>query len=121
LSAFERLYSFTGKVSFGSWLKKIIINRSLDTLKSRHVTFDEVPDIAEPIAENAMEEQNLSVQKIHKAIGLLPEKYRIILSLYLLEGYDHAEIGDILNIKESSSRSQYTRAKQQLIRLIKTL
>ena len=56
---------------------------------------------------------------MRKAIALLPDGYRVVLSLYLLEGYDHQEIGEILGITESTSKSQYSRARQKLLQLLK--
>ncbi|MBD0260034.1 MAG: sigma-70 family RNA polymerase sigma factor, partial [Cytophagales bacterium] len=59
------------------------------------------------------------VERVRKAIALLPDGYRVVLSLYLLEGYDHQEIADILGITESTSKSQYSRARQKLLQLLK--
>jgi RNA polymerase sigma factor (sigma-70 family) len=123
LSAFEKIGSYGGEVSFGAWLKRIVINKSLDSVKKRKIDFlnlDEItgqlPDENEP---DDTEQISLQVEKVHKCINLLPDGYRIVLSLYLLEGYDHEEIAEILNISASTSRSQYTRARQKLYDLIK--
>jgi RNA polymerase sigma factor (sigma-70 family) len=73
-----------------------------------------------PEEEQADEDElQYQVQKIHKSIQLLPEGYRIVLSLYLLEGYDHEEISHILKISENTSRTQFMRAKRKLIEIIK--
>ena len=66
-----------------------------------------------------MDEIPVNMDKIRDAIMNLPEGFRIVLSLYLLEGYDHEEIGQILNIASSTSRSQYTRARQKLAEILK--
>ncbi len=93
LSAFEKIDSYEGKVSFGAWLKRIVINRSLDALKKRKagiISIDNAAELPEVNDEDTGEELiNLQVEKIHKCIKLLPDGYRIILSMYLLEGYDH--------------------------------
>ena len=56
----------------------------------------------------------MDVKRIHSAMEQLPDGYRVIFSLYALEGYDHAEIAQILDISESTSKSQYLRAKQKI-------
>ncbi len=65
------------------------------------------------------EEADIRVEEVKEAINRLPDGYRIILSLYLLEGYDHDEIGEILSISSSTSRSQLSRAKQKLVAELK--
>jgi RNA polymerase sigma factor (sigma-70 family) len=114
LKAFTKIDTYEGKVSFGAWLKKIVINRSLDELKKRKVKFvelnEKIPD-EEPTSLNVSE---IQMEKLKKSIQQLPDGYRVVLSLYLLEGYDHEEISQILGISNVSSRSQFMRAKQKL-------
>ena len=123
LSAFDRIDTFSGEVSFGAWLKRIVINKSLDFLKKKKLEFtviEEGSEIADEAESDRDDENlNLKVARIHECIKLLPDGYRIILSLYLLEGYDHEEIGEILGISASTSRSQYTRARQKLCSMLK--
>jgi RNA polymerase sigma-70 factor (ECF subfamily) len=120
LSAFEKIETYSGTVSFGAWLKKIVINRSLDRLGKRKAVFEDIEshvgirdDSHEDSSRN--EEIDVKVEEVKEAIENLPDGYRVILSLYLLEGYDHDEIADILKISSSTSRSQLSRAKQKLI------
>jgi RNA polymerase sigma factor (sigma-70 family) len=120
LSAFEKIDTYSGTVSFGAWLKKIVINRSLDTLNKRKAVFEDIEShvgIRDDSSDDAdrYEEMDLKVEEVKEAIDRLPDGYRIILSLYLLEGYDHDEIAEILSINSSTSRSQLSRAKQKLI------
>lgn len=120
LSAFEKIDTYSGTVSFGAWLKKIVINRSLDALNRRKAIFEDIDyhtGIRDESNEDLMrkEEVDVQVEEIKEAIGRLPDGYRIILSLYLLEGYDHDEISEILSISSSTSRSQLSRAKQKLL------
>ena len=120
LSAFEKIDTYSGTVSFGAWLKKIVINRSLDALNRRKAIFEDIDShtgIRDESSEDLIrkEETDVQVEEIKEAIGKLPDGYRIILSLYLLEGYDHDEISEILSISSSTSRSQLSRAKQRLI------
>ena len=124
LSAFEKIDTYSGTVSFGAWLKKIVINRSLDYLNKRKAVFEDIEshvgikdDSYEETARN--EDIDLRVEEVKGAIDRLPDGYRVILSLYLLEGYDHDEIAEILSVTSSTSRSQLSRAKQKLIMELK--
>ncbi len=124
LSAFEKIETYSGTVSFGAWLKKIVINRSLDALGKRKAVFEDIDSHVgirdESPEENIRnEEVDVRVEEVKEAIEKLPDGYRVILSLYLLEGYDHDEIAEILNISSSTSRSQLSRAKQKLLNVLK--
>ena len=122
LSAFEKISSYSGTVSFGSWLKKIVQNRSLDYLSKRSKlvygdleSYDAVEDNSIQTA-GLIEEQDSRMNIIIQIIKQLPEIYQKILSLYLFEGYDHEEISEILSIPSSTSRSQYSRAKSRVLK-----
>ncbi len=124
LAAFDKLDSFEGKVSFGAWLKRIVINRSLDAVRKRKLQFESIDDTETDIAapeENSDDERNNAKEQIARIIAALPQladNYRIVFSLYYLEGFDHQEIAQILDIRESTSRSQLTRARQRVLQLI---
>ena len=124
LSAFEKIETYSGTVSFGAWLKKIVINRSLDAVSRQKAIFEdidthyELQEESDYDTDNKMELEE-KMQEVKSAINNLPDGYRIILSLYLLEGYDHDEIAEILNITSSTSRSQLSRAKQKLLNELK--
>jgi len=122
LDAFRRLDSYTGEGSFGSWLKRIVINNSLDSLRKNRelVSIDEeVLDFPEAAEENFEADIQLRVQEVKEAIAQLPEEYRIVISLFLLEGYDHEEISEILNISNNTSRTRFVRAKQKVLKILK--
>ncbi len=119
LSAFKKIETYKGEVSFGAWLKKIVINRSLDYLKKRKVKFEEVNEKTTQISDSQIETKEIDVQMIKDAIRELPNGYRVVLSLYLIEGYDHDEISQILEISNSSSRTQLLRAKNKLRLILK--
>jgi len=124
LSAFEKIDTYSGTVSFGAWLKKIVVNRSLDALNKKKAVFEDIDshiDIRDDSPDESArnEELDLRVEEVKEAIDRLPDGYRVILSLYLLEGYDHDEIAEILSINSSTSRSQLSRAKQKLISELK--
>jgi RNA polymerase sigma-70 factor (ECF subfamily) len=123
LNAFQKLDTWRGEVSFGAWLKKIVINRSLDVIKTRKalISLDSVPEIAEEHEEEYLNYRDIKPEMISNAISSLPDGYRVILSLYLIEGYDHEEISEILHITNATSRTQYHRAKRQLAMKFKTI
>jgi RNA polymerase sigma factor (sigma-70 family) len=123
ITAFEKIETFKGESTFGAWLKRIAVNKSIDALRRNLSIFQPMNDalensIPEDSDHSAFEKNDQVLEKVEiikKALGLLPDGYRVVLSLYLFEGYDHEEIAQILGISESTSRSQYTRAKQKLI------
>ncbi len=124
LSAFEKINTYSGNVSFGAWLKKIVVNRSLDALGMRKAVFEDIDshaEIRDESHEDAAYNEELAtkVEEVKAAIERLPEGYRVILSLYLIEGYDHDEIAELLHISSSTSRSQLSRAKQKLVSELK--
>ena len=123
IKAFKKINSYKGEVAFGAWLKRIVINQSIDELKKKKL---ELVSINEEIYkkvddENWEVEDKISVEQIVKSIQNLKEKYRLVLSLYLLEGYDHQEISEILGITESTSRTNLLRGKKQLKEHLKSL
>ena len=119
--AFRRIDSFRFESTFGAWLKRIVINKCINELKRKKIELeygDQVYQI-EISDDEQSDENHLQVEKIKRAMGLLPDGYRVVFSLYLLEGYDHQEISEILGISESTSKSQLARAKKKLIEIIK--
>jgi RNA polymerase sigma-70 factor (ECF subfamily) len=122
VDVFTHLQSYRYESTLGAWIKRIVVNRCINKLKSRRIQWvewnNQEPE-PEPDHTFDFDEEDLRVVKIKKAIGLLPDGYRTVLSLYLFEGYDHQEIGEILNISEETSKSQYSRARVKLKELIK--
>ena len=99
--------------TFGAWLKKIIVNKCLNHIKKKKIDLT-LCETLPPVIYEEDEEVKYETEKIFKSIEMLPDGYRIILTLYLIEGYDHSEISQILGITESTSKSQYSRAKEKL-------
>ena len=121
ISAFQKLKSFRGESSFGAWLKKIVINQAINHQRKQRLMVEPI-GMNEVIDEdNKVDEDHLSVniERVRDAIQKLPDGYRTVFSLYLLEGYDHTEIAQIMGISESTSKTQYIRAKQKLRELLK--
>ncbi len=119
LSAFKKIETYKGEVSFGAWLKRIVVNRSLDYLKKRKVKFEEINERTTEIEDYQMETKEVNIEMLKNAIQKLPDGYRVVLSLYLIEGYDHEEISQILGISNSNSRTQFLRAKNKLREMLK--
>jgi RNA polymerase sigma factor (sigma-70 family) len=121
--AFEAIDSFGYKSTFGAWLKRIVINKSINALRKRKM---DIIDIEKTSVAHLPEEENydeeaimFKVDEIKKAAKELPNGYRTVLSLHLFEGYDQEEIAEILQISHATVRTQYMRAKQKLLLLIK--
>lgn len=121
VDAFKNLTSFRYESTFGSWLKRIVINKSINHLKLKKIPITTLDKHEYHITEEIKESVNTrDIEKIKKGITRLPDGYRQIINLYLIEGYDHIEISEILEISSSTSKSQYHRAKKKLIQIINT-
>ena len=124
IKAFEKLHQFNGEVTFGAWLKRIVINRCLDKLKAKKM---ETVALNEHVIGTVEEEGNWSVddgvgvEQVKEKMKQLPEKYKYPLMLYLLEGYDHQEIAEILGITKVASRTLVHRGKKKLQEELKDL
>lgn len=119
LKAFENIGSYDSRFAFGSWLKRIVINRSLDILKKRKVNFVPIKEAEIPEEEEYEEELVFDVNVIRKCVQELPDGYRTILTLFLFEDHSHKEIAALLGISEGTSKSQYNRARKKLGESIK--
>ncbi|WP_426430879.1 RNA polymerase sigma factor [Winogradskyella sp. HB-48] len=125
IKAFSKLDQYRAEVSFGAWLKRIVVNRCIDVLKSKkqrlieleehHLNVIDTNEGAEWLVDD-----DTTIEDVKKAIEALPEKYKYVVMLYLIEGYDHNEISEILNISEVASRTQLSRGKQKLQTVLKT-
>lgn len=119
--AFMQLSSFEHKSTFGAWLKQIVIFKSIGHLKRQRMNLVDMETVADIAEENEFEEADIcyTVNVIKQKMKQLPDGYRTVLSLYLFEGYDHEEIAEILGVAHSTVRTQYIRAKQKLLQLLK--
>lgn len=117
--AFRKLKSFRYESTFGAWLKSIVINRSINQLRKRKIELF-TDDFADQPEEDNSNDPDLAgdMQKVFNSIEKLSHGYRLVFTLYLLEGMDHKEISKILEISESTSKSQYLRAKLKLKKLL---
>lgn len=122
VDAFKNLKNFKYESTFGAWLKRIIINKSINHLKLKRIDVLPMDDHEYYLTEESNENvDSMDLQKVKIGIERLPNGYKQIINLYLIEGYDHVEISEILKIATSTSKSQYHRAKKKLIEIIKTL
>jgi len=124
LDAFNRVKDFRQETTFGLWLKQIVVHRSINLLRKRRL---ELVELGEDQLDNIPDEENeddgeiqYKVAQVKEAMKELPDGYRVVISLYLLEGYDHEEIGQILNISENTSRTQFLRSKRKLYEILKS-
>lgn len=122
IKAFKNINNYKNEVAFGAWLKRIVINQSIDQLKKKKLELVAINEevITEVNVEDWNIENDISVEGIVEVINSLKEKYRLVLTLYLLEGYDHSEISKILNITENTSRTHLLRGKKILKEALKT-
>ncbi len=121
ITAFDRLDELKDATLFRAWLKRLTVNKAVNALKKRKTYSDFVQTIENEWEEeqpSAVEATNFQVAQIKSAIESLPDGYRTIVSLYLLEGYDHEEIAEILGISSATSRSQFNRGKNKLKTLL---
>ena len=120
LKVFARIKDFEDGTCFEAWVSRIAVHTAIDYVRRQTPQWEELStDYAEEESgEGDEEEIQYSVARIKEAISKLPAGYRVILSLYLFEGYDTDEIASILHIQSSSVRSQYLRAKRKLLNII---
>jgi len=116
IKAFQRIHQFKGEVTFGAWLKRIVVNGSIDFLKSKHQKTIELDEGYMHIADDESWEvdEMISINEVKNTIEELPEKYKYVVQLFLVEGYDHKEISEILEISETASRTRLLRGKNYL-------
>lgn len=123
IKAFKNINSYKEEVVFGAWLKRIVINQSIDWLKKKKLTLVSINEEVTTIADDESWEiaSTISYQEIVQCIQQLKEKYRLVLTLFLLEGYDHGEISQILGISEVTSRTHLLRGKKKVQEQLKAV
>jgi RNA polymerase sigma-70 factor (ECF subfamily) len=116
IKVFSQIHTFENRGALEGWIRRIIIHTCINILK-KNKKFNESVDIIHGTAVQVREESVPSLiqaKQVVECIRLLPMGYRTVLNLYAIEGYSHREIGNMLDIEESTSRSQYTRARAML-------
>lgn len=123
IKAFAKLHQYKAEVTFGAWLKRIVINKSIDLLKSKKQQLLELDEVYLKVVDSSYEDEWLvddaiTLDEVKKAISKLPDKYKYVVMMFLIEGYDHQEIAEILNITQVASRTQLSRGKTKLKELL---
>lgn len=121
IDAFNKIKSYKGPSAFAGWLKKIAVNNSIDYLAKRRTKNEKLELLPEIADENGAEDEEFieyRVELIRRAMGIINTEYRVILALYLFEGYDHEEIGQILSLSQANVRTRISRAKRALLKEI---
>jgi len=116
IKVYSQVHTFESRGAFEGWIRRIIVHTCINILK-KNKKFNESVDIIHATGVQVREESVPSIiqaKQVVECIRLLPIGYRTVLNLYALEGYNHREIAGMLDIEESTSRSQYTRAKAML-------
>lgn len=123
MKAFTKLDTFKGEVTFGAWLKKIVVNHSLDNYKKINKNaLEPLDNVLYKVEDESSDEdatldfQQLKAQQVATAIQSLKENYRIALTLFFIEGYDHEEISEIMGITSGNCRTTISRAKESLLK-----
>lgn len=121
IKIFKELKNLKNKQGLAAWIKRIVVNTTINHAKKKGVKLVEL-NYQEPKSEeksDAFENMDLEINRIKSALMQLPDGYRTVLTLYLIDGYDHEEISQILNISKSTSLTQYSRGKKRLKELLK--
>lgn len=124
VKVFQKLGQFKGDSTLGAWIKRITVNTTLNFIRARKEIYfmqDEEWERTNLLQEDVKVEPEYSMKQVHHAIKKLPDGCRVILNLYLLEGYQHKEIASILKITESTSKTQYRRGKKLLAEQLRSL
>jgi len=120
ITAFGRLSELNSAKALGSWLKRIVINNCISHIRSNRVIFEDIEDYKFESEEDHLEfDDSIDPTIVHKAIKELPDGCRTVLVLHALENYKHREIAEMLEISESTSKTQYRRALMLLNNMLK--
>jgi RNA polymerase sigma factor (sigma-70 family) len=121
--AFRNIRRFNYQSTFGAWMKRIVINKSINHLRDKKMKLVDInqTNISELENEEEPDEEKIQfkVEEIKKAVSMLPDGYRTVFTLNAFEGYDYEEIAEILKISSTTARTQYHRAKKQVLFFIK--
>jgi len=121
IKAFEKMGQFRAEVTFGAWLKRIVVNQSIDFLKSKRrevVPLDENYALIKTDDDWSVDD-DITIDEVKLAMERLPEKYKYVVMMYLIEGFDHSEISQVLNLSETNCRTRLLRGKAQLKNFLK--
>ncbi len=117
---YSKLHTFRYQSSVGAWIKRIVVNNCINFLKKKRLEIEELKEKHTNTYIEPEEEVrgDFNVEAVKQALSQLPDGYRVVFTLYMIEGYDHKEIAEILGVSEATSKSQYSRAKKKLKELL---
>jgi len=120
IKVFEKLNQWKGNGPLGGWIRTIVVNTSLTRIKNnKKFKYDKNIDDAVSLSDNGEDQlEALQAADLMKLIATMPEGYKTVFNLFVVEGYGHKEIGDLLGISESTSKTQFLKAKNWLMKRI---
>ena len=120
IDAFQKLPSLREVNTFSSWIKRIVVNNCINAIRKRKLDVDQLEENSDFIEEenDDFEYAEFQASQIMSVIDRLPNGCKTVLNLYLFEGYDHKEIGQILGVTESASKAQYCKAKAKIRKIL---
>lgn len=123
VKVFSSLESYSGKGSFEGWIRKIFVNTALEFLRKTDVLRDatDLDNTAELVQPDSSVISSMTADELMQLVHELPPGFRTVFNLFAIEGYSHKEIAELMNITESTSRSQFTRARQMLQKRVNAL
>lgn len=121
IKVFSAISSFNGKGSLEGWIRKIMVNTALDSYRKNSATkyAQEISEMDHVLGTNDYILENMEVEGLLNILRKLPEGYRMIFNMYAMEGYTHKEIGERLGISINTSKSQYSRARAYIQKMLK--
>lgn len=120
IKAFEKINTLKNEAGFGAWLKQIVVNTGLQVIRKKRPDYEDITNLPDP-AEDIQTEIEFTENQVHEAIKRLPEKSRLVVTLFLIEGFSHKEIARKMGITESTSKTQYKRGKELLKQYLKSM
>jgi RNA polymerase sigma-70 factor (ECF subfamily) len=124
LKILKNIREYTGKGHFENWMKRIVVNTAITHFhrEKKHYYHDEIDGVSDIELQYSLSpDKEFDAKELQQLIATMPEGYRIIFNMYAVEGFKHREIAEKLNIEESTSKTQYLRAKNWIIREMKKM
>jgi RNA polymerase sigma factor (sigma-70 family) len=120
IKIFNKLPDFESKGSLEGWVRRIMVNTALDAYRKakKHQSNVDVDSVSYMLDSNDFIVESINAEDLLKIIHSIPEGYRVVFNLFAIEGYSHKEIAEQLGVTESTSKSQYSRAKKMLRKLL---
>lgn len=120
IKAFKKLDTYNNQGALGGWLRKLTLNTALEYYRKNKIETQTLTVVSEEVDPDISPIEKLELEDLVSKIQQLPLGFRTVFNLYAIEGYTHKEIGELLNISNGTSKSQYSRAKKLLIKMIET-